>query len=56
MKMGEQFNAQEGAAIALLCARCKIPVKAGISHQCEEDLYHDESNQTRKDAHQEKPD
>ena len=53
MKMREQIKIHESAAIMLICARCKIPVEAGDSHQCQE--ARNESDEMRQDSQEEKP-
>jgi hypothetical protein len=34
MKIAEQLHLGEGAAVLLVCARCKRPVEPGRAHEC----------------------
>ena len=50
MRMGESVPVQEGAAVLLRCARCKVAVKSGEIHKCQQEEVANESNEARQNG------
>ncbi len=48
MRAGDKMETEDGAAAALLCARCKRSVKSGEQHQCNQEEKRNEDSKREK--------